>query len=173
MASYYYLISSLPMLKTDGTIPMSFEDFLEQCKPNVSAATYRSLCKLESTENGHPMLKEWSHFRSILMDEAAFQRKIKLGKPAAPPDNRESEIANTVAAALTAKNPLISEQILLDLEFRKIDAMMGLHSFDDYYLFGYAIKLKLLERQTVFKQEDGSREFRALFNGVKNQILSM
>lgn len=173
MASYYYLISSLPMLKTDGTIPMSFEEFLEQCKSNVSAATYQSLCDLESPTNGHPMLKEWSRFMNALVEEATFQRKLKLGKPASPPDNRESEIANTVAAALAAKNPLISEQILLDLEFRKVDSMLGLHSFDEYFLFAYAIKLKLLERQTVFKQEDGSKEFRALFNGVKNQILSM
>lgn len=172
MASYYYLISSLPMLKTDGSVPMDFQTFLEACKANVSAATYQSLCNIPHSKN-HPFLKEWSKFYESLMDELNYQRKLKMGKACIVPDDRQADVVNSIAAALAAKNPLVSEQMLLDLEFKKIDSMMGLHSFDDYYLFGYAIKLKLLERQTVFKTEEGKKEFSSLFNGVKNQILSM
>ena len=173
MASYYYLISSLPMLKSDGSIPMDFDTFLEACKANVSAATYHSLCNLSDPSNMHPMLKSWANFYNSLMTELAYQRNTKRGKPCVMPDNRDTEIINAVAAALAAKNPLISEQMLLELEFKRIDSMMGLHSFDDYYLFGYAIKLKLLERLTIFDTEEGSAEFKSLFNGVKKQILSM
>ena len=32
MASYYYLISSLPMLKTQGEPPMDYAAFLAMCK---------------------------------------------------------------------------------------------------------------------------------------------
>ena len=173
MASYYYLISSLPMLKSDGSIPMDSKSFLEQCKSAVSASTYDALCNLSNTENSHPMLRQWSKFYNALMNELNYQRKIKLGKQVSPPENRDAEVVNTIASALSAKNPLISEQMLLELEFNRIDAMMGLHNFDEYYLFGYAIKLKLLERQTVFKHDEGQNEFKALFTGVKNQILSM
>lgn len=172
MASYYYLISSLPMLKSDGSIPMDSKTFLEMCKANVSAATYKSLCNLSSSTH-HPMLKSWSKFYNSLMTELNYQRNLKLGKPCLVPSDREADVVNSIAAALAAKNPLISEQMLLDLEFKKIDSMLGLHSFDDYYLYGYAIKLKLLERQTIFKQDEGKKEFSSLFNGVKDQILSM
>jgi len=160
------------MLKSDGTIPMDFNSFLEACKANVSAATYQSLCNLSGSSK-HPMLKSWSEFYNSLMDELSYQRNLKLGKACTVPDNRDTETVNSIAAALAAKNPLISEQMLLELEFKKIDSMMGLHNFDEYFLYGYAIKLKLLERQTVFKQEDGKQEFSSLFNGVKQQILSM
>jgi len=173
MASYYYLISSLPMLKSDGSIPMDSKAFLESCKQNVSAATYESLCKLSDPSNNHPMLKKWAGFYNSLMDELSYQRNLKLGKACSAPSNRDSELVNTIAAVLAAKNPLISEQMLLDLEFKRIDQMIGLHNFDDFFLFGYAIKLSLLERQTVFKQEEGKEEFKALFTGVKKLILEM
>ena len=77
MASYYYLISSLPMLKTDGSVAMNFDTFLDACKPNVSAATYKSLCNLSDSSN-HPLLKEWSEFYHALMDELNYQRNLKL-----------------------------------------------------------------------------------------------
>lgn len=172
MASYYYLISSLPMLKSDGSVPMNFRDFLSMCEGNVSAATYESLSNI-FTARSHPMLKEWSKFYGSLMDELNYQRNLKLGNPCLVPSDREADVVNNIAAALAAKNPLISEQMLLDLEFQKIDSLIGIHGFDDYYLYGYAIKLKLLERQSAFKQEEGKKEFSSLFNGVKNQILGM
>ena len=173
MASYYYLISSLPMLKSDGSIPMDSKSFLEQCKSCVSASTYDALCNLSNADNSHPMLKAWANFYNSLMSELNYQRKVKLGKQCAIPENRDAEVINTIASALAAKNPLISEQMLLELEFNRIDAMMGLHNFDDYYLYGYAIKLMLLERQTIFKHDEGQEEFKALFKGVQKQIVSM
>ena len=41
MASYYYLISSLPMLKTQGEPPMDYAAFLAMCRSAVSAGVYR------------------------------------------------------------------------------------------------------------------------------------
>lgn len=173
MASYYYLISSLPMLKTDGSVPMDFNSFLEQCKPNVSTATFKALSELSSSGSKHPMLKEWSGFYNSLMEELNYQRKLKLGKQTIAPSNRESEIVTAIASALSAENPLVSEQMLLELEFKRVDSLIGLHNFDEYFLFGYAIKLKLLERKAVFKHDEGKAEFTSLLNGVKNQIQSM
>ena len=43
MASYYYLISSLPMLRTQGEPPMDYATFLSQCRSAVSEGTYKTL----------------------------------------------------------------------------------------------------------------------------------
>lgn len=40
MSSYYYLMASLPMLRSDGELPFSYEDFLEMCRSAVSGAKY-------------------------------------------------------------------------------------------------------------------------------------
>lgn len=46
MASYYYLISSLPMLKTQGEPPMDYAAFLAMCKSAVSSGVYQTLEEL-------------------------------------------------------------------------------------------------------------------------------
>ena len=43
MSSYYYLISSLPTLQTDEKPPITYEEFLEQCRSTVSESTYKRL----------------------------------------------------------------------------------------------------------------------------------
>ena len=50
MASYYYLISSLPMLKTQGEPPMDYAAFLAMCKSAVSSGVYQSLEELTVDE---------------------------------------------------------------------------------------------------------------------------
>ena len=46
MASYYYLISSLPDLRTDGDMPFTYEEFLSMCQSNVSESKYEFLSNL-------------------------------------------------------------------------------------------------------------------------------
>ena len=64
---------------------------------------------------------------------------------------------------MAAKNPLEAEKILLECEFDNLDSLVGLHTFDDRYLFGYAIKLKLLERQSCFVQFKGTEGIQTSF----------
>ena len=123
MASYYYLISSLPMLKTQGEPPMDYAAFLAMCKSAVSSGVYQTLEEL--------------------------------------------------TAAVNAENPLEGERLLLDLEFRRLDGMIGLHNFDDHALFGYAMKLQLLERQRTFRYEAGKRAFDELMAGIRQQVSSL
>ena len=42
--------------------------------------------------------------------------------------------------------------------------------YDDYALFGYALKLKLLERKTVFNAEKGKAELDKLVKSLEEQI---
>ena len=43
MASYYYLISSLPMLKTQGEAPMDYAAFLAMCQTAVGSGVYHPM----------------------------------------------------------------------------------------------------------------------------------
>ncbi|MCF0141623.1 MAG: hypothetical protein HUJ78_06420 [Mogibacterium sp.] len=36
MASYYYLIASLPELSAEGDMPITSDEFLDACKPDVA-----------------------------------------------------------------------------------------------------------------------------------------
>ena len=173
MASYYYLISSLPDLRTDGDMPMTYDEFLDMCQSNVSESKYELLKNLTLSSEEGPLLKEWSAFYKNLMGEINYQRSVSLGRPYLTSYDKDSVIAQVAGAAMAAKNPLEAEKILLECEFDNLDSLVGLHTFDDRYLFGYAIKLKLLERQSCFVQSKGQKEFKRLFDQVQQRVYSL
>ncbi len=173
MASYYYLISSLPDLKTDGEMPFSYDEFLSMCQSNVSESKYEYLKNLTLSSEEGPLLKEWSVFYKNLMSELNYQRSMNLGRAYLASYDKDSVVAQVVGTVLAAKNPLEAEKILLDYEFENLDSLVGLHTFDDVYLFGYAIKLKLLERQSCFVQAKGKKEFKRLFDQVQQRVYQL
>ena len=173
MASYYYLIASLPELRADGDMPLTYDEFLSCCQSNVSEEKYQMLkdLTLDSTEG--PLVDEWSRFYGMLMKELNYQRSMNLGKSYSSAYDKDGLIAQAASAALTAKNPLETEKVLLEYEFENLDSIVGLHMFDDYVLFGYAIKLKLLERLNCFEQTKGKAEFQSLFDGIQQRVYSL
>ena len=173
MASYYYLIASLPELKADGEMPISYEDFLSLCQSNVSEGDYEILKNLTLDSNEGPLVSEWANFYGMLKKELNYQRSLNLGKSYSTAYDKDGIIAQVAQSALSAKNPLEAEKILLEYEFENLDSLVGLHMFDDHVLFGYAIKLKLLERLTSFEQDKGKAEFQTLFDGIQQRVYSM
>ena len=173
MASYYYLISSLPMLSADGGMPFSYAEFLKMCQSNVSEETYKLLEGLTLSSCEGPLLDEWGTFYNGLKKELNSQRSAKLGKPYPAAYDKEPASAAVVSAAVGAKDPLAAEHVLLDYEFGQLDTMVGLHSFDDWVLFGYAVKLKLLERVNSFGFEKGKKEFNDILRDLEEQVMSL
>lgn len=173
MASYYYLISSLPDLRTDGDMPLTYAEFLDMCRSDVSEDKMQILENLTLSSTKGPILKEWSEFYGNLTKELNSQRSARLGKQYPVSFDKDYTLTQVAAAAIAAKNPLDAEKILLDCEFDNLDSLVGLHAFDDEYLFGYAIKLKLLERQSCFVKEKGQKEFKRLFDQVQQRVYSL
>jgi hypothetical protein len=173
MASYYYLIASLPELRTDGDMPMTYSEFLGCCQSNVSDSVYELLENLTLNSTEGPLVKEWAKFYGMLNKELNYQRSMNLGKSYSSAYDKDGFISQVVASALSAKNPLEAEKLLLDYEFENLDSLVGLHMFDDYVLFGYAIKLKLLERLSCFEQTKGQAEFKSLFDGIQQSVYSL
>ena len=173
MASYYYLIASLPELRSDGDMPISYDEFLSLCQSNVSDETYDLLKNLTLDSKEGPLVNEWASFYGMLTKELNYQRSMNLGKSYSSAYDKDGLIAQVASSALSAKNPLEAERILLEYEFENLDSLVGLHMFDDHVLFGYAIKLKLLERLNSFEQEKGKNEFETLFYGIQQQVYSL
>lgn len=173
MASYYYLIASLPELRADGEMPLTYEEFLSLCQSNVSESDYEILKNLTLDSKEGPLVSEWANFYGMLTKELNYQRSINLGKSYSAAYDKDGIIAQVASSALAAKNPLEAEKILLEYEFENLDSLVGLHMFDAHVLFGYAIKLKLLERLTSFEQDKGKAEFQTLFDGIQRQVYSL
>lgn len=173
MASYYYLISSLPELRSDGEMPLSYQEFLDMCESKVSDKKYKLLEELTLSSNDGPLVKDWYRIYGSLSKELNYQRSQKLGKSYPAPENKDFMTAQVVSSALSAKDPLEAEKIMLDYEFQQLDELVGLHMFDDHVLFGYAVKLKLLERQGCFDHDKGQAEFRQLLSTVQKRVYNL
>ena len=173
MASYYYLIASLPMLSADQPMPFSYSTFLEMCQGNVSEDSYRLLSELTLKSKDGPLVDEWHSFYSSLMAELGTQRSARLGKPYSTEADRDPISAAQVSAAMSAQDPLAAERLLLNYEMDTLDSLVGLHDFDDHALFGYALKLKLLERFESFGPEDGKQEFSNILGSLQRQVTSL
>lgn len=173
MASYYYLTSSLPEIRADGDMPITYGEFLSLCQSNVSDSTYELLENLSLDSDEGPLVSEWAAFYGMLKKELNYQRSVNLGKTYSSAYDKDGFIAQVVQTALSAKNPLEAERVLLEYEFENLDSLIGLHMFDDYVLFGYAIKLKLLERLSCFEKEKGKAEFDSLFEGIQQRVYSL
>ncbi len=172
MASYYYLLSSLPMLKADGEMPFGYNDFLEMCRSAVSDAKYAVLKNLTLSSKEGPLITEWTKFYTVLKQELTYQRNQRLGRQAQIPSQRDATVSKAAIAAVNSQNPLDAEKALIAFEFEKLDEIIGTHYFDDYALMGYALKLKLLERKNIFNQKNGKIELERIVNGLQQQIIS-
>ena len=173
MASYYYLIASLPELRADGEMPITYDEFLACCQSNVSEKDYELLKDLTLSSKEGPLISEWAKFYGTLNRELAYQRSMNLGRNYTAAYDKDGAAAQVVAAALSAKNPLEAERILLEYEFENLDSLLGLHMFDGWELFGYAVKLKLLERQSSFEKDKGQAEFKSLFDEIQKRVYSL
>ena len=158
------------MLKAEGEMPIKYDEFLRSCKGNVSPSKYALLEKLSVNSAQGPLVKEWAEFYRRFNGELTFQRKKKLGQSVNQYTDKDDEASKAISAALSADNPLSGEIILLSFLFKKLDGFIGTHVFDDYALFGYALKLKLLERKTVFDLEAGKKELNRLVKNIERQI---
>lgn len=171
--AYYYLISSLPMLKSDGDMPLSYNQFLEMCRGAAGVSKYEMLKDLTLSSNEGPLVSQWAQFYGALKEELGYQRNLRLGRTAVAPSYREDSVVKAVTAAMNHKNPLTAEQMLLSLEFQRLDELIGTHYFDDWALFGYALKLKLLERKGSFDFEKGKAELNRQVEKLEQEIESM
>ena len=133
----------------------------------------RSLEELTVRSEDGGFVSRWAAFYRVLQGELTYQRRVERGESCAAPNERDAAVTQTVTAAVNAKDPLEGERLLLALEFDRLDELVGLHSFDDCALYGYALKLQLLERQRVFRHDEGKAAFDTLLGQVRQQIFSL
>ncbi len=176
MASYYYLVATLPMLRYEDSCPFSCDEFLQLCKSNVNKKDYKIIAEALSDNNAsHSFVKKWYQFNTNVKKELAEQRSKKLNINSEKYKNtndKEYRIVEGVRAALAAKNAYEGELLLMKLYWKYLDEESTNHVFDLEGLLAFAIKLKLLERKSRFDVVEGNNEFKSLLNNLQSTMKS-
>ncbi len=174
MASYYYLVATLPSLRYDGSLPFTTDDFLSVCKEQVSKSHIALLRQAVSGEHSsHPFLSQYQHFASMVQKELVEARSKKLSLSDSSYRNdgeKQANISETVRQALSNEDVLQAELMLIRLHWAFLDDLSALHTFDIEGLLSYALKLKILQRKSLFTREEGNAEFKRLFSNIQTEI---
>jgi len=154
--------------------PFDTLSFLEQCRSQVSDRDYQTIeSALTDRPSSHPFLKKWQQFASMVKKELNDQRSKKLGlsEPKYRNDGEKAfRISEAVRQALSNENALDAELSLLEIKWDYLEESAALHYFDVEALLSYAVKLKLLQRKSLFTKEEGNAEFKRLFSNLQSEI---
>ncbi|MCL2093484.1 MAG: DUF2764 domain-containing protein [Treponema sp.] len=194
MGAYYYLGAQLPYLVYGQGPSMSSEAFkalareqmsssdgalLEVCTldPEPLAEVPEDMAEAEEAEQlpsyanlpprtSSSLLNYWRKWERLLRLNLARGRalKLKLEAPEAP--ESPPEISAAVQQALTIESPLDAELYLDKARWDAIDSFLGNDIFSENAIYGYLLKLLLMERRASFDAEQGYKEYEGLYAAI-------
>lgn len=176
MSQYYYLLSSLPMLRFGEKPSVSKAEFLSLCQKHCTATDYKAVLSASintKEESTLSFMKEFCRFRKMVNTEMASQRAQAMKKNEELYKNKgekETRISDLVRKAVYNSNPLEGERIILSLYESFFNDRAAGHYFDLDALLIYALRLDILSRESLFVTEDGNNEFNRLFGNLKQDI---
>ncbi|HLW21671.1 MAG TPA: DUF2764 family protein [Sphaerochaetaceae bacterium] len=181
MASYYYLVASLPMLRFDEDPPISLESFLQMCEQNLGSKEYDLVRNLaegnsEAIQHERPFLKAWHRFQTTMrksLHEKRAKALMRVEETEQSSLDKDIQTEQVVKDALQADNPLDAELILMRYHWEFAEQLSQTQVFSLEVLFTYAIQLALLERKALFTPMEGNAEFRRLFSNLQSIIKSI
>lgn len=176
LKTYYYLVSSLPMLKLGDDPPFSSSDFLAMCRSNLDARSYRQLERVSLVPDGMPATvveAAWQAWESYLRNYLAHERAERRGLDAlkwlrAEPDAFPSARAE-FDDALSEKKPADRERALDQARWQRLDDLAVMHDFDVDALLIYRLKLLLVEKWTAQSVEDSMGHLEMLVGTAVSQ----
>jgi hypothetical protein len=188
--AYYYLAAQLPSLAYNQNAPMSSEAFRELALTQLSPedAALFGYCTLDPTGNtvtgtaanaaaiedlppsvDPDFIDRWRIWERALRLNLARLRSLKVKREGAAVIDAPDYPADAAAAAKIAvamDSPLEAELFLDKARWDAIDAFQGIQYFSRNTIYGYLLKLKLLERRALFKAEEGFTEYKGLYAAI-------
>ena len=174
MGQYYYLISSLPMIRQDEAPGISVESFLEECGKWLDENEMNiinPLAVVPGTDDIDVAVpKSWTEWENGLRNRLARQRGHKLNRDVETVCRHEndwfSEVERAAQDFSAMTNPLDREKMLDDLRWKKLEDLECGHIFDFDRLCVYKLKLMLRLKWSDRKKENGEKNFPELLDKV-------
>lgn len=178
MASYYYLIASLPTLTFDGVSSLTVDKFMALCQEQLSKSDYRILENLFNKEEAplHPFVTNWREYNHSFEKVLTNYRMHRLQRVSGEGQSKsfgETDLVEVVKAALNSENPLQGELVLLKHRWNFASFLAASKYFELEVVLTYAIQLEMVQRRALFKTQEGTKEFESLFKRLQTTIKSI
>ena len=124
--------------------------------------------------SGSEFIDGWREWERSLRLNLARNRSIKSkregGAPVEPPVFPADAAAAAVKAVVATESALEAELLLDKARWSAIEGLQGNDYFDRNTIFGYLLKLILLERKASFKTEEGFAEYKSLYASILDSV---
>ena len=178
MAEYYYFVSSLPSVWMDKEAPITYSEFLQEAKRQISKSDYNDLLKAtfsyDSEEKGkNKIVKDWGDFIFKLNEMLTEARAKKLGlsdSRYSSKAERDRDLEEKVKDIIEEPNALKAERMILSLYFDFLDHHSLSSPFSSDALMIYGLKLQIKEKANSFDAKKGREEFDRLFSDINKDI---
>ncbi len=165
MLSEVYLMCSLPSLSFGQSPPITFEEFKDMARSQLSAKQYRMLEQMsmqEMEEEGRkPRLKSVKDMLEGMKKDLIEIRKARAARRQPKPDYLPESVLEG--------NPLDRELQILRWQWEKLDSMAVGKNFTLADVIVYKMKLQLLFRIQSFKAERGAAVMASVFKPSKKK----
>lgn len=175
MAEYYYFASTLPMLTMGKELPITYAEFMEKAREQLSRKDYRDLEKAvfssSSDSAGSSIVREWQEYSEKISRMMNAVRAEKLGFDGYQmASGGEKMLEDKVRSIVEDMDPLQGERAVLGMYFDFLSTREGGSPFSSRALMIYALKLQLMERSSSFSPEKGLEEFDRLYKDIETDI---
>ena len=179
--TYYYYVASLPLLIFDGKLPLSLDEFKDDCMRLLSDKDGNLIKNIleddfvqEEFLGENKILDKWILFDRSLRNEWTFIRAHRLKKDPHmyfKGDRIPSAIlSETLNQASKETNLIESEKIIDRLRWQFLeDIVVGSH-FSLSNIIVYALQLKILDRYSKICSEETEEKAKNIFQLVEEII---
>jgi Protein of unknown function (DUF2764) len=177
MADFYYLMSSLPMLRLGDSPQLNREELLATCEDKLSEDQFRALKQLTllpgkiDNSSVSTAIKNWDDWETCLRNRLAIRRST-ANRSADEYLHHEndffSEIDTAIQESVALGNPLECERHLDASRWRKLDDIESGDAFTFNALCVYMVKLMLLEKWFPRENEKGYENLDLTIAGINN-----
>jgi hypothetical protein len=180
--NYYYFAATLPYINYGDKPPISSVDFREECYRVLTAedAALTEYCCYDpqvAVKTVEPTGSEFIDFfilrERILHLSLAFLRAGRLKRPSQEEPPHDVPRAEALArSAFEMTDPLEAAMFIDRARWGALDVELPINYSSVHNIFGYLLKLQLLERRGRFDAEKGIAEFHVCYDTILNEYNS-
>ncbi|NOY80869.1 MAG: DUF2764 family protein [Kiritimatiellaeota bacterium] len=171
--SYYYLVSSLPLLRLEEPPPFPSSEFLDTCRGQLSATRFAKLAQVTLLPRARACCeveRQWNEWETGLRNCLVRHRAAALGldpeRLFRPTSEVWPQLDRQVDEAMNGRDPGQRELALDRLRWQHLTDLEPGHDFDFETLVIYRLKLLLVEKRSARTVERGERNMEALLGRV-------
>lgn len=162
--SYYYFAASLPMLDFEGKLPLTVEQYLDECdrllqEDDAEAIQNALSSSFQECSFGNTTFKIIQDFYRRFNNAKVVFRAGKLHKDANDfikgEPSFDPQLIEVVKQASKQDNLFVAEKMLDRACWDYLDELVVGHYFDMDFLLVYGLKLKILERYETLNTTKG------------------